>query len=87
MDKAEFMGLRQRVIDAGYGEEIVWAESLKPCGDAEVFCWEYIWVVISAGMKNQIARQIFEKVRVALFDGKSASSVFHHEGKAKAIDG
>lgn len=86
MNKNQFMVLRQRIIDAGYGEEIVWQESLKPCEDAQVFCWEYIWVVINAGMKNQIARQIFDKVRVALFGGKSASSVFHHEGKAKAID-
>ncbi len=87
MDKSQFMTLRQRVIDAGYGDEIVWQESLQPCHNAIDFCFEYIWVVISAGMKNQIARGIFIKVEDALLRDKSASSVFHHEGKVKAIDG
>ncbi len=86
MKREDLLSLRQRVIDAGYGSEIIWAESLKPCDEPEVFCWEYIWVVINAGMKNQIARQIFEKVRTALSLGLSAGTVFHHEGKVAAID-
>jgi len=86
MNTNDFLQLRQRVIDAGYGKEIVWQESLKPCDNANDFCYEYIWVVISAGMKNQIARQIFERIHETLLSGKGAGSVFHHQGKVTAID-
>jgi len=81
-----FLELRQKIIDAGYGNEIVWQESLKPCDNANDFCYEYIWVVISSGMKNQVARQIFIKVHEALLNGEGAGTVFKHQGKVKAID-
>jgi len=86
MKTHEFWQLRQKVVDAGYGDEIVWQESLVRCESAEDFCWEYIWVVLNAGMKNQVARQIFERIREALLNGKPANSVFRHKGKVKAID-
>lgn len=81
-----FLQLRQRVIDAGYGEEIVWQEGLTPTNRAGVFFREYVWVVLSSGMKNQIARIIEDRIYEAWAGGKPTSSAFNHKGKVAAID-
>lgn len=86
MNKALFLELRQIIIDEGYGEEIVWQESLPPCVTASNFFAEYMWVVISAGMKNQIARIIKDRIDKAWAEGEPTSSAFNHKGKVKAID-
>jgi hypothetical protein len=86
MNKEYFMELKQKVIDAGYGEEIVWQESLRPCENKDEFFAQYMWVVLSSGMKNQIARLIEERIIGAWHEGKPTSSVFRHQGKVKAID-
>lgn len=74
------------VIDAGYGDEITWQESLKPCEDADVFFGQYMWVVLSAGMKNQIARIIEDRIHHAWENKQPTSSAFGHKGKVAAID-
>ena len=86
MNKTDFLNLRQKVIDAGYGEEIVWQESLSLCTDSQEFFAQYMWVVLSSGMKNQIARIIEERILKAWYEGKSTASVFKHVGKVKAIN-
>lgn len=86
MKKELFEQLKQRVIDAGYGDEIVWQEKLYPVFDADQFYREYVWVVLSSGMKNQIARLIESRIYDAWNSGRSTSSAFGHKGKVKAID-
>lgn len=86
MEANKFDELKQKIIDAGYGEEIVWSESLKPCADPHSFFCEYMWVVLSSGMKNQIARMIEARILAALDKGQPVSSVFGHKGKARAIE-
>lgn len=86
MKVAEFQGLRQQVIDAGYGEEIVWSEELKPCSRANDFFCEYMWVVVSSGIKNQVARLIESRLHEAIQQGRPLSSAFGHKGKVKAIE-
>lgn len=86
MNTDTFLQLRQKIIDAGYGDEIVWAESLKPCDNADDFFQEYMWVVLSSGMKNQIARLIETRIYEAWEQGKPTASAFNHKGKVKAID-
>jgi len=44
------------------------------------FLTQYIYVVLNAGMKNQIAEKIFEKTM------KEGISAIHHEGKRKAVE-
>jgi hypothetical protein len=78
--------LRDRILELGYGHEIEWAQSVQPVSDPLVFWQEFSWVVINSGMKNQIAEQIWRKVRPAVEGGGSASEVFGHKGKAAAID-
>jgi len=86
MNKEIFMELKQRVISAGYGDEIAWQESLKLCDNADEFFAQYMWVVLSSGMKNQIARLIETRILKAWHEGKSTASAFNHKGKVKAID-
>lgn len=92
MESKTFLELREKVIDAGYGEEIAWQESAMPSGDAFSFAQECIWVIISSGIKNQIARKIEARI-IEVLDGYSSSPVsempldaaFGHKGKVKAI--
>ena len=81
----EFWGHYKKLVELGYQNEIDWSENLRPCANSESFCQEYIWVVISSGMKNQVARKIYERIKTALSQGDAVSSVFKHKGKAGAI--
>jgi len=86
MEVTRFQELREMVIAAGFGDEIVWQESLKPCDNADEFFNQYMWVVLSSGMKNQVARIIESRIYAAWAAGKPTSSAFNHQGKVKAID-
>lgn len=67
-------------------EDIRWSESCCPPEYASDFAGEAIFVICNSGMQNVIARAIFDRVMPVLQLGKSASSVFGHVGKARAID-
>jgi len=86
MTKDQYTDLRRRLVMAGYGQEIAWAECLKPCDSALDFALEAMWVILCSGMKAQIARMIEEKIYKALNNGQPISSVFGHKGKVKAIE-
>lgn len=86
LDVLTFERLRDQVVQAGYGEEIIWSESLSPCNNADLFFAEYMWVVLNSGMKNQIAKKIQYKIWDALKSGKAIGDVFNHKGKTKAIE-
>jgi hypothetical protein len=80
-----YLDLKARLIAAGYAGEIDWSENIKAPEDAGVIFNEYAWVVINSGMKEQVARKIWEKVQAALRAGLPVSSAFRHPGKAAAI--
>lgn len=67
-------------------EDIRWSENVAPPANADDFASEAIFVICNSGMKNTIARKIYDKVMAALQDGKTASTVFGHAGKSAAID-
>jgi hypothetical protein len=67
-------------------EDISWSENIEPPKNSEGFALEAIFVICNSGMKNTVARQIYEKVTGALFSGRSSSDVFGHAGKCRAID-
>jgi len=81
-----YLNLRKRLIMAGYAGELKWAASIKTCSMPVAFRDEYCWVVLNSGMKEQIARQIWARVRPVMMRGESAATVFGHKLKAKAID-
>jgi hypothetical protein len=67
-------------------EDIEWAEALTVPQDPDDFAEEVIFVICNSGMKNTIARVIYEKCMSSLSTGGSAHQVFGHRGKAGAID-
>lgn len=86
MTLEDYRQLRSAISKMGYAHEIAWAQNVGPVEDAMTFFCEYSWVVINSGMKNTIARQIWDKVKPVVLAGGSASKVFGHKGKANAID-
>lgn len=82
---ADFQRLRQ-ILGAQAEDDIAWAEGLRPPTDCEQFALEAIFVICNSGMKNTVARGIFERVRLALFEGRPVLEAFKHPGKAAAIE-
>lgn len=83
---AWYLAVKEQVANAGYSHEVTWAEALTPVADPLTFWTEFAWVVLNSGMKEQIARKIWTRVRPAVEAGQSAETVFGHKGKAAAID-
>lgn len=82
----EWRDIALKLSDEGYGREFAWCQYMPPCSDAETFGAEYVWVVVNAGMKNQVAQRICERIMSAFERGQTATSVFGYEAKARAID-
>ncbi|WP_171182274.1 hypothetical protein [Ruegeria sp. HKCCD8929] len=86
MDLARYKDIRVRIEAAGFAEEIQWAETVKPPGNAEEFAREAIYIICNSGMRWTVARKIFDAVMPLVASGQSASGVFGHKGKVAAID-
>lgn len=67
-------------------DDIAWSESVEPPKDADAFASEAIFVICNSGMKNTVARQIYNRVQDALDTGTPVLDVFKHVGKAAAIE-
>ncbi len=66
--------------------DIDWAENIVPPATAEDFAREVIFVIANSGMKNTVARQIYQRCVRALSAGQPVLGVFKHKGKAAAIE-
>lgn len=66
--------------------DIEWAEDLREPPSGEYFAHETIFVICNSGMKNTVARAIFERCIDALQAGQPVFGVFKHPGKAGAIE-
>lgn len=86
MSPNQYIDLKAFLNVSGYADEIAWSETIKPVADPLAFWREFAWVVLNSGMKEQIARRIWNRVRPVVEDGASAFTVFKHKGKAAAID-
>jgi len=53
--------------------------------DPEGFLFEYIYVVLNAGMREQVARKIYDRIVKAVVDGVPVASVFGNRRKVAAI--
>jgi hypothetical protein len=67
-------------------EDIAWAESLALPTTPAQFASEVIFVICNSGMKNTVARMIFDRCCVALQACTPVFEVFKHPGKAAAIE-
>lgn len=73
--------LGQQAVD-----DIAWAEALQPPADPDDFATEAIFVICNSGMKNTVARGIYDRCAAALVSGRPVFEVFKHPGKAAAIE-
>lgn len=76
---------REGGADWSVDADIEWSETVQPPADAEAFAHETIFIICNSGMKFTIARQIFDRVMMALHNGLQASDAFGHPGKAEGI--
>lgn len=67
----------------GYADEICWAETRPPLEQQTpaVFLQEYIWVVLNAGMREQVARTIYDRFLAA-----RDPATIGHLGKRAAVE-
>ena len=77
--------LEAAVIAAGHGDDIEWAENLKPPANADEFAAEIIFVICNSGMKHTVARRIYDRVMEGMRAGRSMQESFRHPGKCAAI--
>lgn len=82
----DFTRIVGRLLQDGWGSDIEWAESCKMPENPDVFAREAIFVICNSGMKNTVARRIYERVIAVKELGEPASSAFGHKGKCAAID-
>jgi hypothetical protein len=81
-----YLELKNDLIALGYKHEIDWQTNLQPVSDAFVFRNECIWVILNSGLKEQIARSIWNSIQSAWAHGFNTDFAFKHPGKVKAID-
>lgn len=81
-----YLILKRLVIEAGYEDDVQWAENVQPVDLPCKFVAEYCFVVLNSGMKAQVASGIWRKVKQAIRDGQPIRSVFKHPGKSAAIE-
>ena len=86
MNFDQYSRIRQVVLDAGYVDEVDWAQNVRAPESPRAFAREYVWVVLNSGLRNQVAQGIWAKLRPVLETGGRASEVYGHEQKAAAID-
>lgn len=86
MDTKFYFDFKNALIEDGYKHEIDWITNIQPCDTVNDFVGETIWVILNSGMKEQIARMIYNKIKQAWNESKPTSSAFGHKGKVSAID-
>lgn len=84
MELNKFIHIAIELMD-GYSGEIEWQENLQPCDNSHDFFREACWVILNSGMKEQIARKIWDRIRIAWSQDIDISTVFNHKGKVAAI--
>lgn len=70
------------VLTHGYKDEVEWCENRIPFEKytADLFFFEYVYVVLNAGMREQAARKIFER-----FCENLDPNIIGHKDKREAI--
>jgi hypothetical protein len=78
--------VRARLAALGHVGDWEWSQNLGPPKDPEALVCEYTWVVLNSGMKNTVARKIFDRVWPRLCSGELIYPVFMHGPKVCAIE-
>jgi len=77
--------LRAELAACGYQDEYEWCQGVTAPDDAMAFFFEYGWVVVNSGMRNQVAEKIWGRILDSLRTGGRVADAFGHPGKAAAI--
>ena len=87
MKIALYKEIKKKVSKAGYSWEICEVENILNNSDLneKVFFRQYMWVIINAGMKYQVAVQIYSRVIYALYFNQPLELAFGNKNKVKAI--
>lgn len=85
IDGYVFLAVLAALGDQGL-DDVAWAEGIKEPIDADDFALEAIFVICNSGMKNTVARGIYERVVKQIHAGAPVREVFKHDGKVKAIE-
>ncbi len=85
IDASKFRAVLAALGDQG-ADDVEWSEALQPPANADGFAREAIFVICNSGMKNTVARLIFDRCMGAITDGVPVIGAFRHPGKAAAID-
>jgi hypothetical protein len=75
-----------RALGAQAIDDIEWSEHVQAPTHPDEFALEAAFVICNSGMKNTIARTIFDRCRGALLNDVPVWTVFGHKGKAEAIE-
>ena len=79
-----YITAKERVIEAGFAEEIDWQEGVTLASwDEQTFLRESGWVVLSTGFREAIVRRRFEDVSRAFFHWAGADLIVSHEEKCR----
>lgn len=86
MEVTAYLDLKRRIIEAGYEDDVTWAEGVGECPDAESFSREHAFVVCNSGMRAQVASRIFRRVWQAVVEGSPITDdIFRNKRKREAI--
>lgn len=86
MTPERFLHVVHALCEAGWRDDIEWSENAGPPESPEDFAEEAVFVICNSGMKNTVARGIYDRILPVLRRGGRAFEAFKHPGKAKAID-
>lgn len=80
-----YMTAKERVIEAGYADEIDWQEEVIFADlDEPTFLRESAWVVLSAGFRETIVRRRFGDVTKAFLDWSSADLIMNERESCRS---
>lgn len=95
-----YMDVKRNVIESGFAWEIDWQDEINPAEvDETEFLCELAWVILSAGMKENVVRDRFPDISKAFLNWTSAKQIndnsvkcyknaiahFNNEKKIKSI--
>lgn len=91
-----YLDAKERIVGAGYGEDLDWAESLHTVRpDTHYVFRETAWVILNSGFRYQVARklwprlsEVFHQFDISKVDASclvAGLKVLNHPGKMRAI--
>lgn len=87
MELSLYQATRENMLaDPKWSSEFNWSEAVSRPDSPDDLARELIWVIANSGMKNTVARGIFNRVMEALKASAHPSTVFGHVGKASAMN-